>query len=185
MIAVHVQSAPPTSRAVRWLPLVGLGGVLLAAAAVSDAANGPVETVLLVATAALAGGAVAALHDPAATLLAAVPTSVMQRRALRLLLVGVPVLALWWSVAGLTSGADAAGLGRLLALTSAGLAVAVSVWPHARGVLVGASAPLVWFGLDHMAVLDGLAADAAGWWRTDPWAVVAAALLVCALRRAS
>lgn len=185
MIAVLLQSTAPTARAVRWLPLAGVGVAMLVAATLADSAAGPVETVLLVCTAALAAAAVAALHDPAVTLLAAVPTSLVQRQALRLLLVGVPALVVWTAVAELTSGATVEGLGRLLALTSTGLAVAVSVHPHARGVLVGASAPAAWFALDRLAPLDGLPGDAAGWWRTDPWPVVAVMLLACVVRRRS
>ncbi len=66
--------------------------------------------------------------------------------------------------------------GPLLALTAAGVAVAVWSPPH-LGVLVGAFVPVLWFALDMTVPGAGIVSDVAGWWHTAPEAVVAVALL--------
>ena len=35
-----------------------------------------------------------------------------------------------------------------------------------------------WYAMDQLVPWSGLAADAAGWWRTESWAVVAVAFVV-------
>jgi hypothetical protein len=179
------QAALPTSRSIRWSPLAGVAGLLLAVLLLSRTAERPAGVLMAIAAAALASVVVASLHDPAADLLAAVPVSVMQRRLLRLVLVLVPTLLAWGAlVAVAPPSLGARSLGPLLALTAAG--VAAGVWsPARRAVLVGASVPVLWFALDMTVTDDGLLGDAAGWWRTDPWpvAVVALGALAAGRRR--
>lgn len=179
MIVVLAQAAAPTARSIRWLPYIVLCVGLLAVALLAGSADGPVDAVLAVATAGLASAVVAGLHDPAADLLTAVPVSEMRRRALRLSLLGAPGLAVWWGVTALADGS--AAVGPVVALTVSGVAVAVWV-PVRRSVRCGAGAPLAWLLLDRLAAGSGVLGDVAGWWRTDPWPVVAVALLMCVAR---
>jgi hypothetical protein len=170
------QAALPTSRSVRWSPVAGVTAVLLAVLLVARTAQRPADVLMTIAAAALASVVVASLHDPASDLLAALPVSAMQRRILRLLLVLAPALLAWAVlvvVAPPSLGATSPG--PLLALAAAG--AAASVWsPARRAVLVGATVPVAWFALDMVVPVDGVLADAAGWWRTDPWPVVVVAL---------
>ena len=177
------QAARPTARTLAWRPLVALATLLTLVLAVARGSGQSVDALLAVAAAALAGLVVAAMRDPAATLLATVPVSVMQRRVLRLALVGLPVLALWWAmtqVAGPTAAPSTAaphGAGPLVALAASGVAVSVW-WPSHRGVLVGGCVPMAWYALDRFVPWSGVAEDVAGWWRTESWAVAAVAVLV-------
>jgi hypothetical protein len=179
------QAALPTSRSIRWSPLAGVAALLVAVLLVARTAQRPADVLMAIAAAALASVVVASSQDPAADLLAAVPVSVMQRRLLRLGLVLVPCLLVWGVlvvVAPASLGATSPG--PLLALTAAG--VAVGVWsPARRAVLAGASVPVLWFVLDLAVPGDGLLADLAGWWRTDPWPVLVVTLgaLVVGRRR--
>jgi hypothetical protein len=177
-VAVLEQLVVPTARAVRWTPLVGVSGLLLAVALLARTSNGPVALLAALASAALACAVVACLHDPAAALLAALPVSAMQRRCLRLGLVLTPALACWALFARVSDASPSTGSPwPMLALTAVG--VAVAVWsPSRMGVLVAASAPLVWFVLDVAVPGEGLVSDAAGWWRTSPGVVACAALVV-------
>ena len=87
---------------------------------------------------------VVSLRDPAAALLAAVPISRLQRRALRLALVG-PVAGspVWLLVASTSCPATGWPLGPLLALAASG--VAVATWlPVDRDTSVAAAVPLLW-----------------------------------------
>jgi hypothetical protein len=172
------QAAVPTARTIRWTPLAGVAGLLLVVLVLARASERPGDVLLAVASAALASVVVGALHDPASTLLAALPVSSMQRRVLRLALVGLPTLTLWWV---LTLVADSSpgtgGPGPFLALAASGVAVAVWAPPHV-GVLLGALVPGLWFALDTSVPWTGAAAGIAGGWRTEPWIVVAAAILV-------
>ena len=169
------QAAPPTSRAMPWRPLLASAAVTVLVLSLARGSGQSVDAFLAIASAALASLVVAALHDPAAPLLAPVPVSAMQRRLLRLALVTLPVLALWWALT-VVSGAPS-GPGPLLALAASG--VAVSVWaPFDRGALLGGCVPLGWYAVDRLVPWSGLAADAAGWWRTESWAVVAVAFVV-------
>ena len=172
------QAARPTARTLAWRPLVGLASLLTIVLAVARGSGQSVDALLAVAAAALAGLVVAAMRDPAGTLLASVPVSVRQRQVLRLALVGLPVLALWWAmtqVAGPTAAPH--GAGPLVALAASGVAVAVW-WPSHRGVLVGGCVPMAWYALDRFVPWSGVAEDVAGWWRTESWAVAAVAVLV-------
>lgn len=176
--SVLAQAVRPTSRAITWRPLAIVAALLVVVLTTVSGSAASVEALLAVAAAALAGLVVAALRDPAAGLLATVPVSAMARRSLRLALVGLPVLSLWWAMA-LIAGQPAAphGPGPLVALAASGSAVAVW-WPLQRGVLVGGSVPLAWYALDRLVPWSGVAADVAGWWRTEPWTVAAVAVLV-------
>jgi hypothetical protein len=174
------QAAPPTSRAMPWRPLLASAAVTLLVLSLARGSGQSVDAFLAIASAALASLVVAALHDPAASLLAAGPVSAMQRRLLRLVLVTLPVLTLWWTLT-LISGATS-GPGPLLALAASG--VAVTVWvPPDRGVLLGAGAPMAWYALDQLVPWTGVASDVVGWWRTESWSVTAVAVLVLIVGR--
>ena len=179
MSSVLVQAALPTARAIRWAPSASLAAVLVAAGVLARSADRPADTVLVIAAAGLAATVVAGLHDPAAALLSAVPVPLMQRRALRLVLLGLPALAVWWLLDTLTTAGS--GPGPLVALTACG--VAVAVWaPPRRAVLLGASTPVALFAL-HQVGLPGRASDVVAWWLTDPWWVLVGAVLLCVAGR--
>jgi hypothetical protein len=174
------QAAVPTARAIRWTPAVCLAGVLVAATLLARSAGGPADVVLAIAAAGLAATVVSGLHDPAAAMLSAVPVSVMQRRLLRLALLGLPALAVWVLHDSLTA-AQMSGPGPLLALTGCG--VAVALWaPPRRAVVMAASTPVALFAL-HQLLPGGTVSDIVGWWLTEPWWVLAAATLLCVLGR--
>ena len=180
--AVLAEAAPAIARAVRWAPLAGASTVLVLAALAVGASDRPADLLAGVAAAALASLLVASLHDPAQDLLAPVPVSAMQRRLLRLGLVGGPVLAVWAGLVLLAGTSSATTwTGSLLALSATGVAAAVWTGPG-RGVAVGAAVPVLWFALDQV-LPAGPVADAVAVWRTDPWYVVAAAVAACALGR--
>ena len=175
-----VQAALPTARAISWAPAAALAALLLAATALARSADRPADLVLAIAAAGLAATVVSGLHDPAAATLAAVPVSAMQRRLLRLTLLGVPALTVWWLLDRLAAG-GLSGPGPLLALTACG--VAVALWaPPRRAVLLGASTPVALFAL-HQVVPPGTLADVLAGWLTDPWWVLAGATLVCVAGR--
>jgi hypothetical protein len=174
---VLAQAVPGTAHALRWRPLLGVAGVLLAAALLARQSDRPADGLLAVSAAALASSVVTGLHDPATRLLAAVPVSRALRRLVRLGLVTTPVLVVWWLI---TSTVGAVGDARspvpVLALAAAG--VAVAVWlPERYGVLVGSMVPVLWFALGLAAPVESPLSDVAGWWRTDPWPVLAVCLL--------
>jgi hypothetical protein len=172
------QAVVPTARSIRWAPLAGVTGLVLAVLMLARTAQRPADVVLAVASAALACVVVAALHDPAAALLAAVPVSLARRRGLRLTLVLLPALAAWAFLARVSDTSPGRGSpGPLLALTAAG--VVAAVWsPAHRGVLAGAFVPVLWFALDMTVPGAGVASDVAGWWHTAPWTVLVVALVV-------
>ena len=176
MNAAIAQAALPTARAIRWAPAAALSGVLVAAALLTRSSGRPADVVLAIAAVGLAATVVSGLHDPAGAVLAAVPVSAMQRRLLRLALVGAPVLAVWLLLDAMAP-AQSSGPSPLLAATACG--VAVSMWaPQRRAVLLGASTPVALFAL-HRFLPAGAVSDVAGWWLTDPWWVLLGATLVC------
>ena len=176
MNAAIAQAALPTARAIRWAPAAALSGVLLAAAVLARSADGPANMLVATAAAGLAATVVSGLHDPAAALLAAVPVSVMQRRLLRLTLLGVPAIVVW-SVFDRLTVAQVSGPGPLLALTACG--VAVALWgPRRNAVLLGACTPVALCVLPR-AVPSAAFSDVVAWWLTDPWWVLLGATLVC------
>jgi hypothetical protein len=179
---VLAQAVVPTARAVRWAPPALVAGLLLLVVGLAGTSARPADTVLAIAAAGLAATVVSGLHDPAATLLAAVPVSAMRRRLLRLGLLGAPALLLWWALATLAPATTHAGPGPLMALASCG--VAVAVWaPMTRAVLLGAATPVAVFAVGRVAPAGSTASDVLGWWLTDPWWVLAAASLLCVLGR--
>jgi hypothetical protein len=179
MIAVLGQAALPTARTMKWWPLGAVGAPVLGLVLLARSQHRPTEGLLLIGAAALASLAVAALRDDAAALLAPLPVSPMRRRLLRLALVGVPTLLAWWALVAVGGGGS--GTGPFLALTASG--VAVAVWgPAPWQVLAGAAVPVVWIALDR-AVGAGMLGDVLGWWRTDPWPVLALAVAACVLGR--
>lgn len=174
------QAVPATARAMRWRPFLAVAGVLSLAAVLSRQSERPAGALLALTSAALASSVVAGLHDPAARLLAPVPMSRAIRRLVRVALVVVPVLGLWWLV---TTAVAATEQTRsplpLLALAAAG--VAAAVWaPERYAVLLGSLVPVLWFALGLLPAGDGVVTDVALWWRSDPWPVLAVALLAVA-----
>lgn len=150
----------PTARAIPWWPLVAVAVLLTGTSVLAERAEVPVVGILGIATAGLAAAVVAGLHDPAAALLSAVPTSLAVRRARRLLLLLPAELAI--AVASTLN----VPLGGLVALTAAGLGVAF--W---AGPIAGAAVPLGWvfvaraggFAWDQHPALVTIVAAAALW----------------------
>lgn len=182
MIAALGQAALPTARTMRWWPLGAVGAPVLDLVLLARHQQRPADAVLMVAAAALASLAGAALRDDAAVLLEPVPVSPMRRRLLRLALAGVPTLVVWWAL--VTRDVTGGGPGTPALLALAGWGVAAAVWGPARWrVLAGAAVPVVWFTLDRVAAAAGTVGDVLGWWRTDPWPVLAVAVVACLLGR--
>jgi hypothetical protein len=176
------QATVPTARAIAWSPLLVVGGMLLAIGTAVRLLDSPPGALLVLGAAATAAAVVFSLRDPAAALLAAVPITRFRRRALRLALVGTVALPLWLLVADVLPG-DGLALGPLLALASSG--VAVATWlPVDRDVSVAAAVPLLWASAAQLVGGSvGPVDDVLGWWRTDPWWVVAVAAALVALGR--
>ena len=182
MTAAMAQAVVPTARALRWAPPAGVAGLLLLVVGLAGSTGRPADTVLAIAAAGLAATVVGGLHDPAAALLAPVPVSAMRRRVLRLGLIGVPALVLWWALVSLAPTTAHAGPGPLLALAACG--VAVAVWAPGRvAVLLGAATPVAVLAVDRVAPAGSTVAEVLGWWLTDPWWVLGAATLVCVAGR--
>lgn len=147
----------PTARSISWWPMAVVAVLLTGTTALADAT--PVNLVG-VAAATLAAGVVVGLRDPAAALLAAMPTSAAVRRARRLVLLLPVELGVSW-----ISGSNVP-LGGLVALTTAGVAVAFWAGPAA-----GIAVPLCWvvaaraggFAWDQHLTLVTIAAAAALW----------------------
>ena len=175
-------AVPGTARAMRWRPFLALAGVLSLAAVLSRQSDRPAGALLALASAALASSVVAGLHDPASRLLAPVPVSRVLRRLVRVALVGVPALGLWWLLTSVVAATEQTRSPvPLLALAAAG--VAATVWaPERYGVLVGSLVPALWFALGLLPVGDGIVADVALAWRTDAWVVLGLALLAALAR---
>jgi hypothetical protein len=174
------RAALPTARSIRWAPAAALSCVLLAAAALARSADGPANMLVATAAAGLAATVVSGLHDPAAALLEAVPVSAMQRRVLRLTLLGLPALAVYSLLDRLTV-AQVSGPGPLLALTACG--VAVALWgPRRNAVLLGACTPVVLCALPRVVPSTAIS-DVIAWWLTDSWWVLAGATLLCVAGR--
>jgi len=166
-----------------------MAGVAVALAGVSVLAgvlgSWPVSLLGIVA-AALAAAVVAGLRDPAAALLAAVPTSEAVRRARRVGLL-VPVALLVW-LAYLSAGhqllaAPGWPMGMLTALTATGLAVAG--WAPTRvAVTAGVVVPLLWVAAARASHgLDASVAEVLLAWQHHPWIVTAAAVAALLMGR--
>ena len=174
----------PTARAIAWTPVLAVSAGLLSIAALLRLADRPVDIVLGLGAAATASALVFALDDPAARLLAPLPTSAMTRRLLRIALVTAVALPSWLLVATILPG-DGLGLLPLLALTSTGVAAATWLRPD-RSVAPAASVPLLWVATGQLlGGTLGLLGDAATLWRTHPAyvAVVALALVIAGRHR--
>jgi hypothetical protein len=182
--AVLGQLTRPTARSMAWSPVVAVTAGLLLLAFLLRLADRPADVALGLGAGAVAAAVVFALHDPAAALLAPVPTSTMTRRLLRVALVTALVLPAWLLTAELLPG-PGLGLLPLLALASTG--VAVAVWlPSGRSVTLAAAVPLVWVTAGQLLGVGlGPVGEAVGWWHTHPVyvAAVALALLVAGRTR--
>lgn len=132
----------PTVRSISWAPLAGVAACLAVVAALAAYDGAWPSSLTGLAAAAVAAAVVAGMHDPAAALLSAVPTSAAVRRARRMVLLVPAGLGIWVA----TAGGPVLGL---LALTAAGLAVAVWV-----GVPLGVAAPLAWAIAAYAGELD-------------------------------
>lgn len=171
----------PTVRATPLAPLGAAGGAFLVLGGVALVVDESPEPLLPLAAAATAAALVAGLHDPAASLLAALPTS-PARRLVHRLAVLLPVTLLVW--AGMLAAAHLPApdwgsgwpLGPVTALACTGLAVAV--WaPAATNAAWGAAAAMLWFALTRIAgETGGAVGTVLSAWESDPWAVVAVAL---------
>lgn len=168
----------PTARAVPWQPLAGVAACLTAVCVVALSRGHWPWGVLDVAAAGLAAAVAAGLHDPAANLLSAVPTTAARRRARREVLLVPAGVGLW--VAYLAVGhAVAPGVGwpvgPAVALTATGLAV-VAWAPERIAVEAGVAAPLMWVALARAGVvLDQQYTEVAFAFQHHPWIVTVAA----------
>lgn len=178
-LTVARQAVAPTAAAVPWTPLLVVAAVLIAGTGLTGALSDRPGPLAALAAGALAAGAVAALRDPADRLLAALPTSRLARRLLRLALVSGPMALALVAVSTLSPGPPAPW-SSTAALTLAGLAAAT--WLPERRILLAAGAPLVWVCVTEL--LDATAGPL-DWWHGRPWlvAAVAAALVVAGRHR--
>ena len=129
---------------------------------------------------------VAGLRDPAAELLAAVPTSAATRRTRRQALLVPTGLVLWLGYLGaahLWAPEMAWPIGPAVALMATGCAVAV--WaPQRLAVEAGVAAPLVWVALARVAVaLDQEYAQVLFAFQHHPWIVTTAAVAALLMGR--
>lgn len=119
----------PTMRSISWVPLATVSALLVVLGVWLE--RWP-EDLVGMAAAAVAAAIVAGLHDPAAALLSAMPTSAVVRQARRLVLLVPAALTVWLT----TTGGPVLGV---VALTAVGVAVSVRA-----GVPLGVAAPLAW-----------------------------------------
>jgi hypothetical protein len=178
--AVALAATSPTARALPWTPVVLAGAVAVATAAAVAALSDRPASLEALGGAALAAGAVAALHVPAGRLMAPLPTSLLARRLLRLALAAAVVVPALAALQHLSPGPENAWA-CTLALALTGLAAATWL-PADRGVLVAAAVPMAW------AVLTRVLGPSAGpiaVWSEHPWpvAATAAGLVVIGGRR--
>lgn len=177
--------AVPTVRATPVTPLFAATAVFLVVGALVELSGAPVGRLLALAAAGAAAALVAGLHDPAAALLEAMPTSAARRRAHRLALLVPLAAALWLGLLATAHLADdwTSGwpLGPVTALAAVG--VAVAVWaPPGSQAMWGAAAPMAWFALAQVAgTPSGWSEDALALWQTHPWTVTAAAVAAITL----
>lgn len=175
--AVTLQAFRPTAAALPWAPVLLAGGSTTAVAALVGALSDRPGALATLGGAALASGAVAALHDPAARLLAPLPPSVLARRALRLALVTavvVPLLAVLREL----SPAPESIWATTLALALTGLALATWL-PGDAGLLVAAAAPVGWVVATRLT--DG--AGPLDVWADHPWPLAGTAVVAIVVGR--
>jgi hypothetical protein len=182
MTAILREAAYPTVRAITWAPVLAVSAALLGLAALLRASEARPGATLVLGAAAMAAAAMFALRDPAGALLAGVPTSPMARRLLRVGLVAAVALPSWLVVTLVLPG-DGTALAPALALTATGLAAAT--WLGASAAVgTAAAVPLLWAGAgETIGRLSWPVGDALSWWRTDPWYVVAVALVLLVVGR--
>lgn len=164
----------PTALALPWSTVLAVSVSGLLIAALSGALSDRQTLLPVIIAGAAAAAAVAALRDPADELLRPLPTSVLSRRLVRIVLVSIVVAPTTLGVAILTPGPGAAAA--TLALGSTG--VAAATWLPSRRLLAAAAVPPAWV-IAGLALEDRLGplGDAATWWSTAPWLVAALAVL--------
>lgn len=181
----------PTVRAIAWRPVLGGLGAVVAALSALEASSAPPLSAALVslALAVVAALVLHALDDPAHALLAALPTSALQRVVHRLaatlavvLVVGAAAL-----VAGVGGIDDVPGpplAEAFAALLAAGVLLHVALTAHRPGqTAMAAGLPVLWAVLASVTEPDGAGALAHGW-STHPWPVALGAIVaVVALDR--
>lgn len=183
----------PTARAIRWLPLAGamvlavvVGGLFF----LEDAGAIPVPITWL-GLGGLGASVALMLDDPAAALVAPLPTSTGRRVVQRLALVVPATVLIWLLLAGLGAvvfdESPSGSVGGLLALV--GIAVAVTSWrmadDPATATTIGAIAPIALVATGLFGLRTGFARTLTESWSTHPWVVVVAsgAFTVAVLRR--
>ncbi|WP_028660182.1 hypothetical protein [Nocardioides insulae] len=172
--SVLTQAARPTAAALPWPPVLAAGAVGLGAVLLIRGLSERPSGLPVLAAAAVVSGALAALRDPADPLLAALPTSRLARRLLRLGLVAVlaiPLLVVLQSLVPTSVDTDLAPAAVALAL--AGLALATWL-PPGRATQLAAALPVVWVTASQL--LDGVV-DGLDVWSTHPWPVAAVSAL--------
>lgn len=176
--AVALRAARPTASALPWTPVVVAGAAAVGIAALVDGLSDRPAGLATVGCAAVASGAVAALHDPADRLLSPVPTSRLARRLLRLLLVVgvvVPVVA----ILGEVSPASEDPWATTLAFVLTGLAVATWL-PPGRYVVLAPAVPLTLAFAARLLGDQHPLAGPLGWWADHPLLVAGAAAALIA-----
>ncbi|TWG91184.1 hypothetical protein L615_008200000070 [Nocardioides sp. J9] len=135
----------PTARALPTAPLLGAAVAVVGLATARLLVDGFTSAPPGLLEALLAGTVVAALHDPAADLLAASPTGRLHRHAHRLWLVLPLALALWVLPTAAGDLVDSTGwpTGPVVALTATGVALALLL-PGPSGVTLGSAVTLAW-----------------------------------------
>jgi hypothetical protein len=172
----------PTVRATAWSPLLAVGVLLVGVSALLASVDRWAGGQLGIAAAGLAASVVAGLRDPAAALLAAVPTPAPVRRARRLLLL-VPVAAATW-LAFLWPGQQVLeGLGWPVAPALALLATALAAAAWA-GTASGVVAPLAWAAVEKgSGALGQDVSEVLLAWQHHPWIVTLAAVAALLIGR--
>lgn len=171
----------PTARATAWSPLLVVGALLVGVSALSVWADRWPAGLLGIAASAVAAAVVAGLRDPAAALLAAVPTPAPVRRARRLALLVPVALATW--LAYLAPGQHVVPdpgwpVAPALALLATGLATAV--W---AGTAAGVAVPLAWAVAAKGGALGQDVSEVVLAWQHHPWIVTAAAVAALLIGR--
>jgi len=168
----------PTARATDWLPLATTGVALVSVSALTAYGDRWPLGMVGLAAGAVAAATVAGLRDPAADLLAALPTPATTRLAQRLLLL-VPVAVATW-LAYLWPGQRTLPdpgwpLAPLLALLATGV-VAAALAPRPWGLALGVAVPLAWTAAARAGTgLDAEVAEVLLAWQHHPWLVTTAA----------
>jgi hypothetical protein len=173
----------PTARATSWWPILATTCLLFIAGTLLRAIGASPAWLLNLGAAVLAAALVAGLYDPAASLLAAMPTSAARRRLRRLLFLTPAALAAWAGLVGLarlTTPDWPFGwwIGPAAALATTGLAVAAWAPPDWQ-VVAGVAAPIVWYAVSQVSGDPGnLIGEVATAWEHHPWVVAGAATVL-------